>query len=177
MRQRAIIASALISGPELILADEPLSSLDVSIQAQIINLFREMQVHLRLTIILVSHDLRIVRYLSTRIAVMYLGKVVESGEAEEVCANPRHPYTAALLSAVPAAIGEPSLVKRILLAGELPSPLDPPSGCRFRTRCPMAQSLCATQEPVPAAGSPVQVACHFPLARRRSAPHSELVRS
>ena len=101
----------------------------MSIQAQIINLFREMQVHLRLTIILVSHDLRIVRDLSTRIAVMYLGKVVESGKAGGSRTR-AIPYTAALLSAVPAAIGEPSLVKRILLAGELPSPLDPPSGCR-----------------------------------------------
>jgi oligopeptide/dipeptide ABC transporter ATP-binding protein len=175
-RQRVAIARALVCKPELLVADEPLSSLDVSIQAQIINLLREMQARLRLTIILVSHDLRIVRYLSTRIAVMYLGKVVESGDAEEVCAHPRHPYTAALLSAVPAAIDDQSRAKRILLVGELPSPLAPPSGCRFRTRCPMAQPLCAAEEPVPAPGSPVQVACHYPLAPSRPAPHAELGR-
>ena len=175
-RQRVAIARALACKPDLLVADEPLSSLDVSIQAQIINLLREMQTQLGLTIILVSHDLRVVRYISTTIAVMYLGKVVESGPAEEVSSKSRHPYTAALLSAVPKAIGDPAPPSRIMLSGDLPSPLDPPTGCRFRTRCPMAQPLCARQEPSLTRVGSVAVACHFPLDQVAPAERPKLVR-
>ena len=167
-RQRVAIARALACSPELLVADEPLSSLDVSIQAQIINLLSEMQDRLNLTIVLVSHDLRVVRYLSSTIAVMYLGKVVEVGDTEELCSRPRHHYTVALLSAVPKGVGDPSQAKRVVLSGDLPSPLDPPSGCRFRTRCPMARPLCASEEPLLAKGTLVQTACHYPLMNGRS---------
>jgi peptide/nickel transport system ATP-binding protein/oligopeptide transport system ATP-binding protein len=172
-RQRVAIARALVCRPELLVADEPLSSLDVSIQAQIINLLREMQIRLGLTIVFVTHDLRVVRYLSTKVAVMYLGKVVEFGETEAICASPRHPYTAALLSAIPTAAGDQTTSKRILLSGELPSPLDPPSGCRFRTRCHLAQPRCALEEPCLGQDPVGQAACHYPLGSERQMSHSE----
>jgi len=162
-RQRVAIARALACRPDLLVADEPLSSLDLSIQAQVINLLREMQAALGLSILFVSHDLRAVRYLSTTIAVMYLGKIVEFGDTEAVCSSPGHPYTAALLSAIPPAPGDQPPTDRIELAGELPSPLDPPSGCRFRTRCSIARPNCALQEPPLMNRFVTQVACHYPL--------------
>jgi peptide/nickel transport system ATP-binding protein len=162
-RQRVAIARALACRPDLLVADEPLSSLDLSIQAQVINLLREMQAALGLSILFVSHDLRVVRYLSTTIAVMYLGKIVEFGDTEAVCSRPGHPYTAALLSAVLPAPGDQPPPDRIELAGELPSPLDPPSGCRFRTRCSIARPNCALQEPPLMNRFLTQVACHYPL--------------
>jgi peptide/nickel transport system ATP-binding protein len=124
-----------------------------------------MQAVLGLSILFVSHDLRVVRYLSTTIAVMYLGKIVELGDTEAVCSSPGHPYTAALLSAIPPAPGDHPPTDRIELAGELPSPLDPPSGCRFRTRCSIARSECGLQEPALTNRTVTQVACHYPLSQ------------
>jgi peptide/nickel transport system ATP-binding protein len=163
-RQRVAIARALVCRPDLLVADEPLSSLDVSIQAQIINLLRDMQATLGLSILFVSHDLRVVRYLTTAVAVMYLGKVVEFGDTEAVCSNPEHPYTAALLSAVPKNPGDVQTAGHSVLSGELPSPMDPPTGCRFRTRCPIAEPICASQEPPLVDGFATRVACHYPLS-------------
>ncbi|TAN31998.1 ABC transporter ATP-binding protein [bacterium] len=164
-RQRISIARAIILKPELIVADEPLSALDVSIQAQIINLLLDLQEKLSLTYVFISHDLRVVRHISTNIAIMFLGKIVEYGPAEEVCLNPRHPYTAALLSAVPSLPGRRT-VARVLLAGDPPSPMSPPSGCRFRTRCPRAREVCAGEPPPLDELDPDhRVACYFPLSR------------
>jgi oligopeptide/dipeptide ABC transporter ATP-binding protein len=160
-RQRVGIARAIALNPQLIVADEPISALDVSIQAQIVNLFQELRDAIGLTLIFISHDLRIVRHISTNIAIMFLGKLVEYGPGEAVCERPLHPYTAALLSSVPGI--ESSLRPRIILAGEPPSPSAPPSGCRFRTRCPYAREVCATIVPeLRAADDGRLVACHFP---------------
>ena len=161
-RQRVGIARAITINPELIVADEPISSLDVSIQAQVLNLFLDLRRHSALTLIFISHDLRIVRHLCSHVAIMFLGKVVEYGPSEEVCGNPLHPYTAALLSSVPG-VGQTLGRRRIILRGEPPSPVSPPSGCRFRTRCPHAAAICAelTPEPRREAGGRT-VACHFP---------------
>jgi peptide/nickel transport system ATP-binding protein len=165
-RQRVGIARALVLQPELVVADEPISSLDVSVQAQVINLLKDIQRRLDLTLIFISHDVRLVRHLSTNIAVMFLGKVVEYGPSDEVYGRPRHPYTAALISAV-LTVGADAHGGRIMLAGDPPSPLKPPSGCRFRTRCPRAQELCAQVEPASEpAGATHTWACHFPLEER-----------
>jgi oligopeptide/dipeptide ABC transporter ATP-binding protein len=164
-RQRIGLARALALEPKLIVADEPVSALDVSIQAQILNLMKDLQRRHGLTYVMISHDLAVIRYMSDTIGVMYLGKLVELGPAASVYSSPRHPYTQGLLDAVPtAAIAATREERRLIVRGELPSAVNPPSGCRFRTRCPRAQSLCAEAEPLLVNFGPGHTAaCHFPL--------------
>lgn len=145
-RQRIVIARALAVKPKFIVADEPVSALDVSIQAQIIDLLTELKERLSLSMLFISHDLAVMEYLSNRIAVVYLGKIMEIGPASEICNSPQHPYTRALLSAVPGAAARAGR-KRIVLKGDLPNPSNPPSGCVFRTRCPWAIADCAKEVP------------------------------
>ena len=162
--QRISIARAVITDPKLIICDEPVSALDVSVQAQILNLLEEMKQRYNLTMLFIAHDLAVVKNVSDRVAVMYLGKLCEVGPPDQLYASPAHPYTAALLAAIPVPDpGSPPDRSRVL-GGEIPSNTNPPSGCRFRTRCPKAQAQCAEEEPQLRSVGPEQfVACHFPL--------------
>jgi peptide/nickel transport system ATP-binding protein len=162
--QRVSIARALMTGPQLLVCDEPVSSLDVSVQAQIINLLQEVKKRRRLSLLFISHDLAVVKNISDRVAVMYLGRLCELAPCESLYDAPAHPYTAALLAAVPRPDPLQSLPEMGLLPGELPSAISPPSGCRFRTRCPRAQHFCAEVQPeLSEIRKGHLVACHFPL--------------
>lgn len=162
-RQRIGIARALSLNPKLIICDEPVSALDVSIQAQILNLLKSLQKELNLTFLFIAHGLGAVKYISDRIAVMYLGKIVEVATKENIFKSPKHPYTLGLLNAYPVPNPHMRSREKIVIQGDLPSPANPPSGCRFHTRCPLAQQICREVEPV-ATGDQHIVACHFPLS-------------
>lgn len=163
-RQRVGIARAIVLEPQLIIADEPLSALDVSIQAQVLNLLMDLQDRLKLTYLFISHDLRVVRHLSNRIAIMYLGKVVEEGPAQSVCDAPAHPYTAALMASVPGLTTTFDTAGAPQVKGEPPSPINPPDGCRFHPRCPRATDICKQVEPpLSEFGAGRRAACHHPL--------------
>ncbi len=170
-RQRIGVARALALQPKMIIADEPVSALDVSIQAQILNLLRDLQREYDLTLVLISHDLSVVRHMCDRVAVMYLGKIVELAESDALYAHPQHPYTGALLSAVP--VPDPAIAARRQQAvpgGDVPSPTNPPPACRFHTRCPKMQQICSEEEPLleqKAVGD--MAACHFPLTDEEAA--------
>jgi oligopeptide/dipeptide ABC transporter ATP-binding protein len=164
-RQRIGLARALTLNPRVIVADEPVSALDVSIRAQVLNLMKRLQTDHGLTYVVISHDLAVVKYMADNIGVMYLGKLVELGRAEDIYQRAAHPYTAGLISAIPEPEpAAPGSKREAGVAGELPSAINPPSGCRFRTRCPFAQEVCVNEEPELRSFGPGHVAaCHFPL--------------
>lgn len=162
--QRISIARAVVTEPKIIICDEPVSALDVSVQAQILNLLEEMKQRYGLTLVFIAHDLAVVKNISDRVAVMYLGKLCEVAGPDAIFAHPAHPYTRALISSIPLPDPAAPALTEHRLAGELPSPLNPPSGCRFRTRCPLAQDICSQAEPqMQPVGPDHFVACHFPL--------------
>ena len=169
--QRISIARALVTQPKLLICDEPVSALDVSVQAQILNLLQDLKARFGLTMVFIAHDLAVVKNVSDRVVVMYLGKICEVAGPDRLYAHPAHPYTEALLRSIP--VPNPTIrpSAQDVLHGELPSPIDPPSGCRFRTRCPYVQERCANEEPQIREVAPGQyVACHFPLSGSQSAP-------
>ncbi|MCU1430877.1 MAG: oligopeptide/dipeptide transporter, ATP-binding protein [Actinomycetia bacterium] len=169
--QRISIARAVVTDPKLIICDEPVSALDVSVQAQILNLLEDMKARYGITLIFIAHDLAVVKNVSDRIVVMYLGKICEVGTPDDLYKHPAHPYTAALLAAIPVPDPDVKPSERLHLGGEIPSPVAPPSGCRFRTRCPKAQERCAAEEPVVREVAPGHyIACHFPLGPGESLP-------
>jgi oligopeptide/dipeptide ABC transporter ATP-binding protein len=171
-RQRLALARALMLEPKVLVADEPVSALDVSIRSQVLNLMKRLQAEHQRASVVISHDLAVVKYLADRIAVMYLGKVVELGTGEDIYQRPAHPYTEALIKTIP--VPDPAVERsktEVGIRGELPSPIDPPSGCRFRTRCPRAQPRCEAEEPLLRRFGPTQqAACHFPLREPAAAP-------
>jgi oligopeptide/dipeptide ABC transporter ATP-binding protein len=176
-RQRIGIARALASGPRLIIGDEPVSALDVSVQAQVVNLLGDLGRDLGLTLVLIAHDLAVIRHMSDRVAVMYLGKIVEQGTTDELFENPRHPYTRALLDAIPD-LDDKDGASRARIEGEMPSPLAPPPGCAFHTRCPHATDLCRTKVPPPVTTSDGHMtACHhwqdIPIIPRKTTPRNQ----
>ena len=160
-RQRVVIARALALNPRLVVADEPVSALDVSIQAQVLNLFKDLQNEFNLTYVFIAHDLGVVRYVSDRIAVMYLGKLVELALADDLYQSPAHPYTKALLSANPRMDADDTR-ERIILKGDIPNPINRPNGCVFNSRCPKVQDICKSESPELIQTGNRQVACHFP---------------
>jgi peptide/nickel transport system ATP-binding protein len=169
--QRISIARTLVLDPKLVICDEPVSALDVSVQAQILNLLEDMKARYGLTLIFIAHDLAVVKNISDRVAVMYLGKLCEVGSPDDLYARPAHPYTAALLKSIPVPDPTVAPTRSGLLTGDLPSPIDPPSGCRFRTRCPNARERCTLEEPkVRAVGDDHFIACHFPVGDFPDAP-------
>jgi peptide/nickel transport system ATP-binding protein len=174
--QRICIARSLVLDPKIIICDEPVSALDVSVQAQILNLLEDMKARYGLTLVFIAHDLAVVKNISDRVAVMYLGKLCEVGPPDTIYAEPAHPYTAALLGSIP--VPDPAVrpSEEATIGGELPSPLSPPSGCRFRTRCPRAQDMCAQVEPkMRQIGLGHYVACHFPLDKASAKPAASML--